>query len=66
MSSDLTPNHMPRRLIQAWCVANAKSGIERIPTPESPVHKSVIYVQILPRCEKRKPFAALECSEEVG
>ncbi|XP_075490967.1 E3 ubiquitin-protein ligase PUB23-like isoform X2 [Primulina tabacum] len=42
MSSDLTPNHMLRRLIQAWCIANAKSGIERIPTPKSPVHKSVV------------------------
>ncbi|XP_073015650.1 E3 ubiquitin-protein ligase PUB23-like [Primulina eburnea] len=43
MSSDLTPNHMLRRLIQAWCIANAKSGIERIPTPKSPVHKSVVF-----------------------
>ncbi|KAK6163649.1 hypothetical protein DH2020_000513 [Rehmannia glutinosa] len=40
--SDLTPNHMLRRLIQAWCIANAKSGIDRIPTPKSPLHRSKI------------------------
>ncbi|KAG9128989.1 hypothetical protein Leryth_014768 [Lithospermum erythrorhizon] len=38
--SDLTPNHMLRRLIQAWCIANAKHGIDRIPTPKSPVTKA--------------------------
>ncbi|KAL6506496.1 hypothetical protein OROGR_024677 [Orobanche gracilis] len=40
--SDLTPNHMLRRLIQAWCVANARNGIDRIPTPKSPIHRSAI------------------------
>ncbi|KAL9238659.1 hypothetical protein vseg_013054 [Gypsophila vaccaria] len=33
--SDLTPNHTLRRLIQAWCVANARHGVERIPTPRA-------------------------------
>ncbi|CAI9768598.1 unnamed protein product [Fraxinus pennsylvanica] len=37
--SDLTPNHMLSRLIQAWCIAN-DSGIDRIPTPKSPINKS--------------------------
>ncbi|KAF2323828.1 hypothetical protein GH714_042413 [Hevea brasiliensis] len=32
--SDLTPNHTLRRLIQAWCVENASSGVDRIPTPK--------------------------------
>ncbi|POO01386.1 Coatomer beta subunit [Trema orientale] len=32
--SDLTPNHTLRRLIQAWCIANACNGIDRIPTPK--------------------------------
>ncbi|KZV21342.1 hypothetical protein F511_26950 [Dorcoceras hygrometricum] len=41
--SDLTPNHILRRLIQAWCIANAKNGIDRIPTPKSQVHKSVVF-----------------------
>ncbi|PIN10640.1 Ubiquitin--protein ligase [Handroanthus impetiginosus] len=42
LDSDLTPNHMLRRLIQAWCVANAKNGVERIPTPKSPLQRSLI------------------------
>ncbi|CAA7401377.1 unnamed protein product [Spirodela intermedia] len=33
---DLTPNHTIRRLIQDWCVANRKYGVERIPTPRIP------------------------------
>lgn len=41
--SDLTPNHMLRRLIQAWCTSNAKYGIDRIPTPKSPLTKSFVY-----------------------
>ncbi|XP_009791306.1 E3 ubiquitin-protein ligase PUB23-like [Nicotiana tabacum] len=36
----LTPNHMLRRLIQAWCIANASKGIDRIPTPKYPLDKS--------------------------
>ncbi|XP_051143314.1 E3 ubiquitin-protein ligase PUB24-like [Andrographis paniculata] len=39
LTPDLTPNHMLRRLIQAWCTANA---VERIPTPKSPLHKSLV------------------------
>ncbi|KAL1558267.1 E3 ubiquitin-protein ligase PUB24-like [Salvia divinorum] len=38
-TSDLTPNHMLRRLIQAWCTANA---VDRIPTPRSPLRRSVV------------------------
>ncbi|KAF8397982.1 hypothetical protein HHK36_016908 [Tetracentron sinense] len=37
--SDLTPNHTLRRLIQAWCTANASYGIDRIPTPKPPLNK---------------------------
>ncbi|KAL3828619.1 hypothetical protein ACJIZ3_017421 [Penstemon smallii] len=40
--SDLTPNHMLRRLIQAWCIANAKNGVDRIPTPKSTVQRSLV------------------------
>lgn len=40
--ADLTPNHMLRRLIQAWCVANAHCGIDRIPTPKSPLQRSLL------------------------
>ncbi|KAF8396369.1 hypothetical protein HHK36_017986 [Tetracentron sinense] len=37
---DLTPNHTLRRLIQAWCTANASNGVDRIPTPKSPLNKN--------------------------
>ncbi|KAK4441334.1 E3 ubiquitin-protein ligase PUB24 [Sesamum alatum] len=38
-TADLTPNHMLRRLIQAWCTTNA---VDRIPTPKSPLHRSIL------------------------
>ncbi|XP_044462670.1 E3 ubiquitin-protein ligase PUB24-like [Mangifera indica] len=37
--SDLTPNHTLRRLIQAWCTENAALGVDRIPTPKTPLNK---------------------------
>ncbi|CAK9160710.1 unnamed protein product [Ilex paraguariensis] len=37
--SDLKPNHIIRRLIQAWCITNASMGIDRIPTPKPPLNK---------------------------
>ncbi|KAK9755838.1 hypothetical protein RND81_01G054300 [Saponaria officinalis] len=42
MGSDLTPNHTLRRLIQAWCVANARHGVERIPTPRAALTRAHI------------------------
>ncbi|CDY08490.1 BnaA05g27260D [Brassica napus] len=39
LDSDLTPNHMLRRLIQHWCVENATRGVVRIPTPRAPPGK---------------------------
>ncbi|XP_074267488.1 E3 ubiquitin-protein ligase PUB24-like [Silene latifolia] len=44
--SDLTPNHTLRRLIQAWCVVNARHGVERIPTPRAALTRTHI-VKIL-------------------
>ncbi|KAK7268099.1 hypothetical protein RIF29_20786 [Crotalaria pallida] len=41
-STNLTPNHTLRRLIQAWCIINASRGVERIATPKSPVSKTQI------------------------
>ncbi|KAA8549968.1 hypothetical protein F0562_001675 [Nyssa sinensis] len=41
--SDLTPNHTLRRLIQAWCRANAEKGVDQIPTPKSPLNKSHVF-----------------------
>ncbi|GMG98405.1 hypothetical protein Nepgr_000245 [Nepenthes gracilis] len=40
--SDLTPNHTLRRLIQGWCVANAKNGVDQIPTPKTPLDRHVV------------------------
>ncbi|KAK9279216.1 hypothetical protein L1049_012894 [Liquidambar formosana] len=36
--NDLTPNHTLRRLIQAWCTSNATNGVDRIPTPKTPLN----------------------------
>ncbi|CAN4120172.1 unnamed protein product [Withania somnifera] len=54
----LTPNHMLRRLIQAWCLVNAEKGVDRIPTPKYPMDKSDIL-----RLIRRKNG---KCMEEVG
>ncbi|KAJ6963964.1 E3 ubiquitin-protein ligase PUB24-like [Populus alba x Populus x berolinensis] len=40
--SELIPNHTLRRLIQSWCTLNAIDGIDRIPTPKSPIKKSQV------------------------
>ncbi|WOL11879.1 hypothetical protein Cni_G20643 [Canna indica] len=39
---DITPNHTLRRLVQAWCAANASNGVERFPTPRPPVDTAQI------------------------
>ncbi|KAI4322484.1 hypothetical protein L6164_022174 [Bauhinia variegata] len=57
--TDLTPNHVLRRLIQAWCTLNASRGIERIPTPKPPVDKTQI-IRILSEA-KRFPDEQLKC-----
>ncbi|KAK7261163.1 hypothetical protein RIF29_27468 [Crotalaria pallida] len=44
-SEFLTPNHTLRRLIQAWCSSNESNGVDRIPTPRTPLEK--IHVQKL-------------------
>lgn len=36
----LTPNHTLRRLIQAWCAANATNGVDLIPTPKTPLDRT--------------------------
>ncbi|KAI3704362.1 hypothetical protein L1987_74580 [Smallanthus sonchifolius] len=37
---DQIPNHMIRRMIQDWCVENRAHGVERIPTPRTPITSS--------------------------
>ncbi|KAF2548359.1 hypothetical protein F2Q70_00023588 [Brassica cretica] len=46
LDSDLTPNHMLRRLIQHWCVENATRGVVRIPTPRAPPGKPNLIEEI--------------------
>ncbi|KAF8039364.1 hypothetical protein BT93_B1793 [Corymbia citriodora subsp. variegata] len=38
-ASGLTPNRTLLRLIQAWCVSNSENGVDRIPTPKSPLDR---------------------------
>ncbi|XP_020207116.1 E3 ubiquitin-protein ligase PUB23 [Cajanus cajan] len=59
LDHDLTPNHTLRRLIQAWCTLNASLGIERIPTPKSPIDRTQI-VKLISEA-KRIPEKQLKC-----
>ncbi|KAL2344156.1 hypothetical protein Fmac_005441 [Flemingia macrophylla] len=34
---DMIPNHSLRIMIQDWCVENRQHGVERIPTPRTPI-----------------------------
>ncbi|CAI9760882.1 unnamed protein product [Fraxinus pennsylvanica] len=40
MDSELTPNITLRRFIQSWCTLHASEGVERPPTPKTPISKS--------------------------
>ncbi|XP_051113570.1 E3 ubiquitin-protein ligase PUB24-like [Andrographis paniculata] len=67
--SDLTPNHMLRKLIQAWCIANGKAGIEIDPPPKSPVQRSLILKLIRDvngRCDDLIKFSALKKLDELA
>ncbi|KAG4961128.1 hypothetical protein AAZX31_13G294300 [Glycine max] len=59
LNHDLTPNHTLRRLIQSWCTLNASLGVERIPTPKSPIDRTQI-VKLLTEA-KRFPEKQLKC-----
>jgi len=50
--NNLIPNHTLRRLIQSWCTLNASFGVERIPTPKSPIDRT----QILKLLNEAKKF----------
>ncbi|KAL8496279.1 hypothetical protein ACS0TY_020116 [Phlomoides rotata] len=63
--ADLTPNHMLRRLIQAWCVANAQSGVDRIPTPRSPLQRSVVIKLIREVSNKNNILLNLEALKKL-
>lgn len=53
--SDLTPNHTLRRLIQGWCTLNAALGIDRIPTPKSPLNKTQVLKLLKDLKDEREP-----------
>ncbi|GFZ17736.1 E3 ubiquitin-protein ligase PUB24-like protein [Actinidia rufa] len=62
----LTPNHTLRRLIQAWCVANANNGIDQIPTPKSPLNKSHIFKLIRNLNVPKLHLKVLKTMEEIA
>ncbi|KAK2640853.1 hypothetical protein Ddye_022616 [Dipteronia dyeriana] len=64
LETDLTPNHNLRRLIQAWCTLNASLGIERIPTPKSPVDKTQI-VKILNDAKTLPQMQLIKCLKRL-
>ncbi|XWS71397.1 hypothetical protein CRYUN_Cryun03dG0134800 [Craigia yunnanensis] len=79
--SDLTPNHMLRRLIQKWSTENTSNGMDRIPTPKSPLSKSCVlklirefevpslYINALKKMEvlaKDNNERNRKCMEEAG
>lgn len=59
-TSDLTPNHTLRRLIQAWCTLHASHGVERIPTPKTPIDKTHI-AKILKQAQNFSPDSLHKC-----
>ncbi|KAL6997925.1 E3 ubiquitin-protein ligase pub23 [Sarracenia purpurea var. burkii] len=57
-TTDLTPNHTLRRLIQSWCTLNASNGVERFPTPKPAVNKAQI-VKLLN--DAKSPHSQMKC-----
>ncbi|KAH7541828.1 hypothetical protein FEM48_Zijuj02G0009000 [Ziziphus jujuba var. spinosa] len=69
--SDLTPNHTLRRLIQSWCTLNATNGVDRIPTPKSPLNNTLIFklindLSIVDNDDYLKPEKALKKMEALA
>lgn len=42
-SDEPIPNHAIRKMIQDWCVQNQSYGIERIPTPRTPISSVEVF-----------------------
>lgn len=59
---EITPNHTLRRLIQSWCTLNASFGVDRIPTPKSPITKSQL-VKIFN--ESESPHLLMKCLNQL-
>lgn len=61
---ELTPNITLRRLIQSWCTVHASQGIERLPTPKSPVCKSQI-LKLLTDAAAASPQRQMACLKRL-
>lgn len=62
-SFDLIPNHSLRKLIQEWCMENQKYGVQRIPTPKTPVlplEVSEILFSVEASVRRKDMFGCLE------
>lgn len=65
-ASGLTPNHTLLRLIQAWCIGNAKNGVDRIPTPKSPLDKAHILKLVRGLTAEHLIFRSMKKLEELA
>ncbi|XP_059281401.1 E3 ubiquitin-protein ligase PUB22-like [Lycium ferocissimum] len=63
LTTDLTPNHTLRRLIQSWCIMNSSHGVERIPTPKPQVTKT--HVLKLLKEAMESPKMQLSCLRKL-
>ncbi|XP_019448094.1 PREDICTED: E3 ubiquitin-protein ligase PUB23-like [Lupinus angustifolius] len=63
LDTNLTPNHTLCRLIQSWCTLNASLGVQRIPTPKTPIDKAQILKLI--NEAKRFPDKQLKCLRKL-
>ncbi|KAI3412475.1 RING-type E3 ubiquitin transferase [Psidium guajava] len=64
--SGLTPNHTLRRLIQAWCVSNATSGVDQIPTPKPPLDRARVLKLMNELASERSMLKAMKKLEELA
>ncbi|GLJ25664.1 hypothetical protein SUGI_0491580 [Cryptomeria japonica] len=63
VTRELIPNHTLRRLIQAWCGANAAKGVERVPTPKTPANSHTVrcLLREIQPCGRGESNGAAEC-----
>lgn len=61
---ELTQNIILRRIIQSWCTVHASQGIERLPTPKSPVSKSQI-LKLLTDAAAASPQRQMACLKRL-
>ncbi|XP_057446853.1 U-box domain-containing protein 21-like [Lotus japonicus] len=65
---DMIPNHSLRMMIQDWCVANRQHGVERIPTPRtpiSPMEVSDLLFQVKASSKRFDQYGCLELVQKI-